>query len=484
MATTDVVPRESAGGMSKQRIVNDMSIQVATVNGSGSQSSNTVLLRSIFQMGVPVSGKNMFPSNIAGLPTWYTIRANKNGYIGRKKEIDFLVAMNPETATEDTMSLAPGASVLYDEPLALHKLRNDLIFYSVPYDKIVAAGLPRGQAAQAGQEHGVRRRGGQPADHRHGRGGEGHPQAVREESEGRQSEPGSGAGRIRLRQGESGKARRLLHRAHGQDRGQDHHRRQLRRRARLHVRGMHGRHLVSDHAIFVARRNDDRVHEGIPHRPRRQGDVRHRAGRRRTGRDRHGHRRRLGGRAQHDGDRRPWHLAHGGVRRLGLLRRSPGRDLGHPARRPVHRPSHADFARRYSFDCLPLARRHEAHHADSLLGRRMLHHGDRGLQSRGAIPDAGVCHVRSRSRHEQLDVRPVPVSDDADQARQGARARKTSTASADSRATKTSTATALATARCRAPLIPQRLISHAAAATTKRLSTASAPTTSRTTWSG
>ena len=142
MATTDVVPRESAGGMGKQRIVNDMSIQVATVNGSGSQSSNTVLLRAIFQMGVPVSGKNMFPSNIAGLPTWYTIRANKNGYIGRKKEIDFLVAMNPETASEDVMSLAPGASVLYDEPLALHKLRNDLIFYSVPYDKIVAQVCP------------------------------------------------------------------------------------------------------------------------------------------------------------------------------------------------------------------------------------------------------------------------------------------------------------------------------------------------------
>src|SRR5215472_5292887 len=142
MATTDVVPRESTGGMGKQRIVNDMSIQVATVNGSGSQSSNTVLLRAIFQMGVPVSGKNMFPSNIAGLPTWYTIRANKHGYIGRKKEIDFLVAMNPETATEDVMSLAPGASVLYDEPLALHKLRNDLIFYSVPYDKIVAPVCP------------------------------------------------------------------------------------------------------------------------------------------------------------------------------------------------------------------------------------------------------------------------------------------------------------------------------------------------------
>src|SRR5690348_2123833 len=141
MATTDVAIQH-AGRPSSKPVVNDMSIQVATVNGSGSQSSNTVLLRTIFQMGVPVSGKNMFPSNIAGLPTWYTIRANKNGYIARKKEIDFLVAMNPETAAEDTMSLAPGASVLYDEPLQLHKLRNDLIFYSVPYDKLVAAVCP------------------------------------------------------------------------------------------------------------------------------------------------------------------------------------------------------------------------------------------------------------------------------------------------------------------------------------------------------
>ncbi len=143
MATTDIVPRESSGELGQRRVViNDMSIQVATVNGSGSQSSNTVLLRSIFQMGVPISGKNMFPSNIAGLPTWYTIRANKDGYIARKKEIDMLVAMNPETAQEDVKTLAPGAAVLYDEPLALDKLRSDLTFYAVPYDKLVAAGCP------------------------------------------------------------------------------------------------------------------------------------------------------------------------------------------------------------------------------------------------------------------------------------------------------------------------------------------------------
>ncbi len=120
-----------------QRIVNDFSIQVATVNGSGSQTANLVILRSIFQMGIPVSGKNMFPSNIAGLPTWYTVRANKDGYIARKKRVDFLVAMNAETAKEDVLTLEPGSAVLYDEPLKLNTLRSDLVFYPVPFDKIV-----------------------------------------------------------------------------------------------------------------------------------------------------------------------------------------------------------------------------------------------------------------------------------------------------------------------------------------------------------
>jgi 2-oxoglutarate/2-oxoacid ferredoxin oxidoreductase subunit alpha len=130
-----MVPTDAA---TSRRIVNDFSIQVATVNGSGSQTANLVLLRSIFQMGIPVSGKNLFPSNIAGLPTWYTIRANKDGYVARKKEIDFLVAMNPETAREDVLALGAGAAVVYDEPLKLNELRQDLVFYPVPFDKIVA----------------------------------------------------------------------------------------------------------------------------------------------------------------------------------------------------------------------------------------------------------------------------------------------------------------------------------------------------------
>ena len=121
-------------------IVNDLTIHVATVNGSGSQSSNNVLMRSIFQMGVPVSGKNMFPSNIAGLPTWFTIRANKHGWIGRKKEVDLMVCMNAQTAREDVEGLPPGALCIYDAPLNCKAIRSDLEFFEVPFAKL-AAGL-------------------------------------------------------------------------------------------------------------------------------------------------------------------------------------------------------------------------------------------------------------------------------------------------------------------------------------------------------
>ena len=137
MPASDVAVEERPTVSSVEPVINDLSIQVATVNGSGSQTANLVLLRSIFQMGVPVSGKNLFPSNIAGLPTWFTIRANKDGYVSRKKEIDVLVAMNPETAREDVLSLSAGAAVVYDTPLDLAGLRNDLVFYSVPFDELM-----------------------------------------------------------------------------------------------------------------------------------------------------------------------------------------------------------------------------------------------------------------------------------------------------------------------------------------------------------
>ena len=142
MSPTDLAVQEQPASGKDHRVVNDFSIQIATVNGSGSQTANMVLLRSILLMGVPVSGKNMFPSNIAGLPTWYTIRASKRHYIARKKEVDFLVAMNPETAKEDVLTLEPGAAVVYDEALKLNELRKDLIFYPVPFDALVKPVCP------------------------------------------------------------------------------------------------------------------------------------------------------------------------------------------------------------------------------------------------------------------------------------------------------------------------------------------------------
>src|ERR1700722_14018566 len=116
---------------SQGNIVNDFSIQIATVNGSGSQSANLVLLKSIFRMGIPVSGKNLFPSNIAGLPTWYTIRASKDGYVARKKEIDLLIALNADTAKQDSLELVSGGAAIYEESLNLKQYRDDVIFYSV-----------------------------------------------------------------------------------------------------------------------------------------------------------------------------------------------------------------------------------------------------------------------------------------------------------------------------------------------------------------
>jgi len=129
-------------GKDPRSVVNDFSIQVATANGSGSQSSNSVLLRSLFQMGIPVSGKNLFPSNIAGLPTWYGIRVSSEGWVARKRDTDLLVAMNPDTAAEDVRALGAGAAVVYDAPLGLDRLRPDLVFYPVAFDALIAPVTP------------------------------------------------------------------------------------------------------------------------------------------------------------------------------------------------------------------------------------------------------------------------------------------------------------------------------------------------------
>jgi len=94
--------------------INDFSIKLANVNGTGSASANSLLMQAIFRMGIPVSGKNLFPSNIQGLPTWYEIRVNKSGYTARALDYDLMIAMNSATYREDINDVREGGYVLYD----------------------------------------------------------------------------------------------------------------------------------------------------------------------------------------------------------------------------------------------------------------------------------------------------------------------------------------------------------------------------------
>lgn len=142
MAISDLAVQSqptTGSAVRSKKIANDFSIQIATVNGSGSQSANSILLRSIFNMGVPVSGKNLFPSNIAGLPTWFTIRVSGQGWVARKNDIDVLIAMNAETVHEDVHTLKADAAVIFDEVLNLEERRSDIAYYGVPFDRLVVA---------------------------------------------------------------------------------------------------------------------------------------------------------------------------------------------------------------------------------------------------------------------------------------------------------------------------------------------------------
>jgi 2-oxoglutarate ferredoxin oxidoreductase subunit alpha len=122
---------------SPKRVVNDFSMVVATANGSGSQTSNLALIRALFRMGIPVSGKNLFPSNIQGLPTWFTIRASSDGYTARRDTVEILVAMNLPTFSEDHAGLAPGGACFYADDLPKPQARDDIVYYPMPIKNLV-----------------------------------------------------------------------------------------------------------------------------------------------------------------------------------------------------------------------------------------------------------------------------------------------------------------------------------------------------------
>ena len=125
-----------------QKVVNEFSINIATINGSGSQTANLTLIRSIFKMGIPVSGKNIFPSNIQGLPTWYKIRVSQAGYLGRSQKTEIAVAMNPKTFGDDLTDLASGGIFLYADHIKEPIDRDDLILCPMPVKSIVKEAKP------------------------------------------------------------------------------------------------------------------------------------------------------------------------------------------------------------------------------------------------------------------------------------------------------------------------------------------------------
>jgi 2-oxoglutarate ferredoxin oxidoreductase subunit alpha len=122
-----------------KKIINDFSITLATVNGSGSQTANVTLLRALFKMGIPVSGKNLFPSNIQGLPTWYTIRLSKDGFTARLDETEVVVNLNPTSFTHDLTSVSPGGAFFYADDIKLPITRTDISVYPMPVKAIARA---------------------------------------------------------------------------------------------------------------------------------------------------------------------------------------------------------------------------------------------------------------------------------------------------------------------------------------------------------
>ena len=119
------------------KVVNDFSIIVGTKNGSGSSTANNTILRAVFKMGIPVSGKNLFPSNIQGLPTWYTIRVNKDGYTGRRETNEIVIAINPDSFTRDLESVAPDGAFFYADHIKSPITRTDIAVYPMPVKELV-----------------------------------------------------------------------------------------------------------------------------------------------------------------------------------------------------------------------------------------------------------------------------------------------------------------------------------------------------------
>ena len=235
--------------------INDFVVKFATVNGSGSASANGIFAKTLFRMGIPVSPKNIFPSNIQGLPTWYEVRVSEAGYLARRDGIDLMVAMNPQSYKEDLAEIVPGGWLLYDSTLPRVWPRDDITVLGVPIAEMCAAQVDGPAPAPAVQEHGLRRRADGAARHRP-RGSQDRGRPI--SSRARRSwspptwRPSRWAASTRAQNFDCPLPIRVRRGAGRQ--GQDHGIRQRCGGARRHLRRRHRVRLVSDHAVDVAGR--------------------------------------------------------------------------------------------------------------------------------------------------------------------------------------------------------------------------------------
>ena len=322
--------------------INDFVVKFATVNGSGSASANTIFAKTLFRMGIPVSPKNIFPSNIQGLPTWYEVRVSEAGYVARREGIDLMVAMNPQSYKEDLAAIVPGGWLLYDSTLPRIWPRDDITVLGIPIAEMCAAHWkdPRQRqlfknmvyvgALMALLEIDLEVLKGAVGDQLKGK-----EKLIAANMEAVELGRAYAAQHfdcplpIKVRHAERAKGKIMVT---GNDAGG---------LGAIYA----GATVCAWYPITPSTSLAEYVEKYAQAHARHQGrqaDVRHRAGRGRAGGDRRGRRRRLERRALVHRDRRARHLADERVRRPCLLRRDPGRAVRRPARRtlaPACRPA-------------------------------------------------------------------------------------------------------------------------------------------------
>ena len=372
--------------------INDFVVKFATVNGSGSASANGIFAKTLFRMGIPVSPKNIFPSNIQGLPTWYEVRVSEAGYLARRDGIDLMVAMNPQTYKEDLAEIVPGGWLLYDSTLPRIWPRDDITVLGVPIAEMCAAKWsdPRQRQLFKNMVYVGALTALLDIDL------EVLKSAVADQLKGKEKLVAANMEAVAL----------------GRDYAPSISTARCRSSVR-HAEGAKGKILVSGNdaaglgAIYAGATvcawypitpstSLAEAYEKYARRLRvdqgRQAALRHRAGGGRACRHRRRHRRRLERRALLHRHLRPRHLADERVPGARLLRRGAGGAVQHPARRPLDRHADAHAAVRHHLLRLRLARRHQARAAVPGQPHRVLLDG----RARPSISPSG-CRRRSSS---------------------------------------------------------------------------------------